>query len=139
MMDQPEMTFLMLTKCPERMVEMMRVDSICAEAVKAPNIWWGVTVMRQADVETRLSILAQGLPLATRKWVSVEPILEEIDLRGYTCRKLVDAVVAGPETGPGARLCEPGWLWNLENDCVMDRVPFWRKGWRGKQKRPWGM
>lgn len=49
-------------------------------------------------------------------------------------------VIAGPETGPGARPCEPKWIEDLAEQCQKAGVPFWDKrkeGWI-RRERPKG-
>lgn len=42
-------------------------------------------------------------------------------------------VIAGGETGPGARPCHPDWVRSLRNQCLVAGVPFFFKSW-GKNK-----
>lgn len=48
----------------------------------------------------------------------------------------VDWVIAGPETGPGARPCDPKWIEDLYEQCKAAGVPFFDKrktGWLARE------
>jgi hypothetical protein len=109
-----------------------------------PNVWLGVTVENQARAEERIPILL-SIPAAVR-FVSVEPMLGPVTLRKVRfptgviedvidtsvseyakplIGKLngIDWVIAGPETGPGARECRDEWIEALarESSCFFDK------------------
>lgn len=42
---------------------------------------------------------------------------------------LLDWVICGGETGPGARLCHPEWVRSLRDQCHAAGVPFFFKSW----------
>jgi protein gp37 len=116
-----------------------------------PNVWLGISTEDQTRAEERIPDL-----LATRaavRWISAEPLLGPIDLtqslytgeggvamRGYLrnpaepddfhffANKL-DWVVAGGESGPGARPMHPDWARSLRDQCAAAGVPFLFKQW----------
>jgi protein gp37 len=45
------------------------------------------------------------------------------------CLRGIDWIIAGGETGPGARAVHPAWVRGLRDQCVAAGVPFWFKGW----------
>jgi len=114
-----------------------------------PNVWLGVSVENQAAAAARIPILL-ATPAALR-FVSVEPMLGPVDLvslddGGYEplCALLrypvahaglepieigLDWVIAGGETGPGARPVHPDWIRSLRDQCVTGGVPFCFKAW----------
>jgi len=49
----------------------------------------------------------------------------------------LDWVIAGPETGPGARPCDPRWIEDLALQCDQAKVPFFDKRKSGWIKRQW--
>jgi protein gp37 len=90
----PQHTFILLTKRPWRAVKFQKAHAI----MKWPeNVWMGVSVCDQSEVG-KIKILAQ-MNVAVR-FVSIEPMLGEIDLWGY----LADIQ------------CGCGWLGFVEND-----------------------
>jgi protein gp37 len=85
-------TFLILTKRPERMMDIITHPTVAndvwlqtSRGVNAepspwplPNIWLGVTAENQARADERIPILLQ-IP-AAKRFVSVEPMLGPLDL-----------------------------------------------------------
>lgn len=122
-----------------------------AEAWPLPNVWLGVTAENQAAAEKRIPHLL-CTPAAVR-FVSVEPMLGAVDFNrvkfphgGYEnvlrcdvseramvagIDKLngVDWVIAGGESGPGARPMHPDWARSLRDQCAAANVPFFFKQW----------
>lgn len=149
-------TFLVLTKRPKRMAEFLSLlawythdrEVEPAEAVLGtggkytlPNVWLGVTAENQARADERIPILLQ-IP-ATVRFVSVEPMLGPVDIYkyldiydpptlsnpdGYNPDKvLLDWVICGGETGPGARPMHPDWVRSLVLQCKNAGVPIFVK------------
>ncbi|MFH1023042.1 MAG: phage Gp37/Gp68 family protein [Planctomycetota bacterium] len=95
----------------------------------AENIWMGVTVER-ADYRSRLDNLRQAD--AAVKFCSLEPLLgplSELDLSG------LDWVIAGGESGPGARPMAVEWVRDIRDACRAQSVPFFFKQWGGVFKK----
>jgi hypothetical protein len=111
-----------------------------------PNVWLGVSVENQAAADERIPELL-ATPAAVR-FLSCEPLLGSVDLR--TVRRTpmpIDAltgtwsvagnrppqqpriswVIAGCESGPGARPCDVAWLRSLRDQCAGAGVPFFLK------------
>lgn len=110
-----------------------RLNWIDNRAQVLPNVWLGVTAENQARADERIPDLL-ATP-AARRFVSVEPMLGPVDL-AYTCFNGADSfgtmpgidwVIAGPETGPGKRPCDPAWIRDLYEQCRAAGVPFWDK------------
>lgn len=117
------------------------------------NVWLGVSVEDQATADERIPLLLQA-PAAVR-WVSIEPMLRPVDLTGVEVLKpeghrpgawlnaltghivgpddmtdmRLDWVVAGGESGPGARPMHPDWARSLRDQCRAADVPFFFKQW----------
>jgi protein gp37 len=137
MRDCPQHTFQILTKRPFRMQSVLAEWSIGSGPLA--NVWVGVTAENQEQADTRIPMLLQT-PAALR-FVSVEPMLGEIDLDGYIGTEIqlsdydfdygdgVDWVICGGETGNGARPMRPGWVRGLRDQCVDAGVPFFFKSW----------
>lgn len=115
-----------------------------------PNVWLGVSVEDQTRADERIPDLL-ATPAAIR-WISAEPMLGPVDLtyvdyEGGTT--VIDAlagrhgmmvplggvnaklnwVVAGGESGPGARPMHPDWVRSLRDQCAAAGVPFMFKQW----------
>lgn len=115
-----------------------------------PNVWLGVSVENQAAADERLPPLLQ-CPAAVR-WLSCEPLLGRVDLceslgmwwnttmqcfegigaefnRHRDGGRRIGWVVAGGESGAGARPMHPDWVRALRNQCAAADVPFFFKQW----------
>lgn len=106
-----------------------------------PNVWVGVSAEDQQRADERIPILLDT-PAAVR-FVSCEPLLGPINLREIdpqddwhvdaldtpdpSCR--LDWVIAGGESGPGARAPHPNWFRSLRDQCQSAGVPFFFKQW----------
>jgi protein gp37 len=117
------------------------------------NVWLGVSAEDQKRADLRIPALLDT-PAAVR-WVSAEPLLGPISLEfvGYfepNCRGCsgllspahepscgvepgrhwgLDWVVAGGESGRGARPMHPDWARALRDQCAAAGVPFLFKQW----------
>lgn len=151
----PQHTFQILTKRPTRMKDYLcHVAGQDMEKHMANlrpgygrldwpwrNVWVGVSVEDQKTADERIPLLLQT-PAAVR-WVSYEPALEPVDFSawpkrvwlrvvgndGAADRGRIDWVVAGGESGPGARPCHPDWIRTARDQCQAARVPFFFKQW----------
>ena len=121
-----------------------------------PNFWPGVSVENQAAADERIPLLLQT-PAAVR-FVSCEPLLGPVDLScipwptgfpfsidgpgsdGFDALRFddrnslaklphLDWVIAGGESGPGARPMHPEWALSLRDQCAAAGVPFFFKQW----------
>lgn len=119
-------TFQVLTKRPER------AALLSGGLNWTPNIWLG------ASIESR-NLLGRLEPLketgARTKFLSLEPLLgplPDVDLAG------IDWVIAGGESGPGARPPEPDWIRDIRDNCIDSGTPFFFKQWGGVFKKRTG-
>lgn len=144
----PHHVFQLLTKRPQRQAKVMSSDAF-PELVEAaiariegpaadrareaftgltwplPNLWVGTSV-EDNRVAWRADHL-RATPAAVR-WISAEPMigpLDQLDLAH------IDWMVAGGESGPGARPLHPDWLRELRDRC--------RGGWIDRDEIGAGM
>jgi protein gp37 len=100
-----------------------------------PNVWVGVSAEDQRRADLRIPALLRT-PAAVR-WISAEPLLGPIDLRligrapsllvegtTITWERAIHWVVAGGESGRGARPMHPDWARGLRDQCAAAGVPF---------------
>lgn len=80
-----------------------------------PNVHVGVSVENQAAANERLPLLLQ-LPAAVR-FVSAEPLLGHVDLSPWLQTGALHWVIAGGESGPGARPCNVEWITSIVDQC----------------------
>lgn len=111
-----------------------------------PNVWLGVSVEDQKRADIRIIPLLQT-PAAVR-FLSCEPLLGPIDLDwvdGVSTlspdwtgspgagtgapHPLIDWVIVGGESGPGARPMHRDWARSLRDQCTRAGVPFLFKQW----------
>ena len=151
MRDCPQHRFLVLTKRPATMLKVL--SGRCSThgmdlSQPLPNVWLGVTVCNQAEADAKIPILLQ-IPAAVR-FLSIEPMLGPVELRegewAQACSRLgwlhdsvafnrapdhrdrgLDWLIAGAETGPGARPADPAWFRSLRDQCRVAGVPFFLK------------
>jgi len=113
-----------------------------------PNVWLGVSVEDQETADERIPILLQT-PAAVR-FVSYEPALGDVNFcsvqvdLGIKANVLVrycdhpfgsmltpsariDWVIAGGESGPGARPSHPDWFRSVQQQCSAAGVAFFMK------------
>lgn len=93
------------------------------------NVWLGVSVEDQKTADERIPLLLQT-PAAVR-FISAEPLLGAIDIEAvpYVNSEVLDWVIVGGESGPGARPMHPDWARSLRDQCVAAGVPFFFKQW----------
>jgi protein gp37 len=118
---------------------------------RLPNVWLGITVVDQAEADRDVPKLL-ALNEGAVRWLSIEPLLGPIDLTSITndngetwnaleqveaddalaegaCGGVVNWVIVGGESGPGARPMNPQWVRSLRDQCARYDVPFHFKQW----------
>jgi protein gp37 len=152
-------TFLVLTKRPERMAGWIadwmysEPESGIFGGGVLPNVWLGVTVEKQEYLQERVGTLLR-IP-AAKRFISFEPLLGPIDFKerkppcehpgcyhhvthpcegcgrvgGYVPFHMLDGVIVGGESGPGARPMHPDWARDIRDKAVAAGVPFTFKQW----------
>ncbi|MBC6429679.1 phage Gp37/Gp68 family protein [Nostoc sp. HG1] len=165
----PQHTFQILTKRPERMKEYFSQQSLWVkwyEAAKEnlwdavsekfgglinlqqyftlqpfplPNMWLGASTENQQMADKRIPILLQ-IPASVR-FLSCEPLLEEIDFRqAGVIQKLISDdsewelvnediqwIVVGGESGPNSRPCHIEWIESIVQQCQQSQTPVFVK------------
>lgn len=99
-----------------------------------PNVILGVSVENQAAADERIPDLL-ATPAAVRA-ISAEPLLGPLDLSApcppnarpfLRSPDRISWVIAGCESGPGARPCEVAWLRSLRDQCKKAGTAFFLK------------
>jgi protein gp37 len=121
----PQHHFQILTKRPERMAEMFKLEIL----QRLDHVWIGTSVEGH-EVVGRIDSLAkiEGMTL----FVSFEPLISavgDVDLS-----KIHWAIVGGPRSRP----IEEEWVDELHLLCRRDDVAFFFKQWGGKNKKASG-
>ena len=132
----PQHVYQILTKRPGLMVAW-------AEKHGWPDHVWAGTSVESQKYVPRLNVLAR-VPAKVR-FVSMEPMLGPVDLRkwielglgwygenangGLEPDRACNWVIAGGESGPGARPAHPDWFRQVRDQCQAAGVPFFFKQW----------
>lgn len=108
----PQHTILLLTKRIERAAEL--------SGAYPDNVHLGVTICTQKEAD---EILPIALQIPGFDWISIEPMLEEIDLDYETMFSFVgkgspDWVVVGCESGPKRRPCKLEHIRSIVEQCA---------------------
>ena len=121
--------YQVLTKRPGRVVDLEDTGLLRGTLPWPAHIWLGVSV-ESADYAHRIDLLRQTG--AAVKFLSLEPLLgplPDLKLDG------VDWVIAGGESGPGARPMQADWARDIRDQCGAAGVPFFFKQWGGASKK----
>ncbi|MDR0954131.1 MAG: phage Gp37/Gp68 family protein [Rikenellaceae bacterium] len=121
MRERSDLRFLMITKRIDRLAECVPADwgdgwehvTICC------------TVENQDRADYRLPIY-RAAPIKHKR-IICEPLLGPIDLAPYHIGEWTEQVVAGGESGAGARSCNFDWVMSLREECARQGVSFWFK------------
>ncbi|OMW99903.1 phage Gp37/Gp68 family protein [Burkholderia pseudomallei] len=140
--DTPNLDWLLLTKRIGNVPTMLReigVDRL------PDNVWLGATIVNQEEADRDIPKLL-AVPARVR-FLSMEPLLGPVDISRHLdyCEKLdkhgisrraggqhikcdkhcgISWVIAGGESGPGARPMHPEWARDLRDQCAAAGVAF---------------
>jgi protein gp37 len=118
MADTPQHTYQVLTKRPERMADVLQ--RYYAGTAAWSNIWCGTSIENMA-VEWRSNWLRQ-VPAVVR-FISAEPLLGPLALD----LTWIHWLIAGAESGHGARPADLDWFRGLRDQCQSAGVAFFLK------------
>lgn len=119
-----DIQFQILTKRSARMIEF--VDAYEANFREMPqNVWLGVSVESSKQLY-RIKDL-QKLPAHIIKFISFEPLLENIPLSDLNLDGIDWVIVGGESDAREPRPMDPDWAWAIQNQCVEKNIPFFFK------------
>jgi protein gp37 len=156
--------WLLLTKRPQNIAKMLPDPETGVKPWGSwPNVWLGVSAGTQEEADRNIPILL-ATPAAVH-FVSLEPLLEPIDLTAIACPNgckppeycsrcdpdgdeptgtydvlgagLLDGVIVGGESGLNARPMHPDWVRPIRDQCEAASVPFFFKQWGEWALAPW--
>ena len=122
----PRHTYQILTKRPDRMVE------IVPELPKLPHVWLGTSV-EDDRVLHRIDDLRK-VPAFVR-FISFEPLISSV---GDADLSDIHWAIVGGESGPNSRYMDPSWVEEIESMCRDSGTAFFFKQWGGKNKKAAG-
>ena len=114
-----QLDWLLLTKRPQNVDRMTPWDGPWPA-----NVWLGTTAENQKYADARVPVLL-GSP-ARIHFISAEPLLGPLSLKRWPG---VDWVIAGGESGRGARPTDPEWVRRLRDECKARDIAFHFKQW----------
>jgi protein gp37 len=146
----PHLTYQILTKRPERILEHLPADWGEGYA----NVWLGTSVENQHFADIRIPLLLR-VPAVVR-FLSCEPLLGPIDLYldyldrdpndehvfwwhnpkqphpcDYACSGFETTglhwVIVGGESGPGFRVMDHEWARSIRDQCIEENIPYFFK------------
>ena len=135
--------FQILTKRPENIKDRLPDDW------PLPNVWLGITAENQEQADKRIPVLLE-IP-ADIRFVSIEPMIGPVKLnpKWLLCLSegqymnivecghgLINWVICGGETGPGARSMNPEWALDLKRQCNDAGWAFFMKQMTNKAPIP---
>ena len=126
MVDTPRHTYQILTKRSKRLA------AVGPELDWPSNVWMGVSV-ETGRYTFRIDHL-RTVPAKVR-FISAEPLLgplADLDLWG------IHWMIAGSESGTGARPMEEAWVLDLRDQCAAADVAFFFKQWGGLHSKSGG-
>jgi protein gp37 len=117
MVNTPRHTYQILTKRAQRL------SRLASKLPWPDNVWMGVTI--ESDRYSFRANHLRKVPAFVR-FISAEPLLgslPKLDLTG------INWLIAGGESGPGARPMHPNWARDLRDRCNDEGVAFFFKQW----------
>lgn len=117
----PNLDWLLLTKRIGNVLGMVREGWF----EQRKNVWLGATIVNQEEADRDIPKLL-AVP-AARRFLSMEPLLGPVSfdmLDGTNALLFIDWVIAGGESGPGARPTHPEWSRIVRDQCAEYGTPF---------------
>ena len=115
-----DLRFTIITKRIVRFYEQLPADW----GKGYPHVTICCTMENQKECDARFPFF-NTLPIA-HKNVACEPLLSDVDMRPYL-NPTIELVIAGGESGAGARVCDYRWVLHLREQCADADVRFWFK------------
>ncbi len=117
----PNLMFLLLTKRPSN------INKYIPETWKTfppLNVMFGTSPVNQ---ETSNKLILQLLEVNGKRFLSVEPQLDSINIQGFLFNGGIDWVIQGGESGHHKRPFNLDWAYYLKQQCESTNVPYFFK------------
>lgn len=128
MASAPKQTFMLLTKRADILHKLIHDWTwLKNRSVPNQNIWVGVSIENQKELEKRIYDLAaiKDLGKGFKTFVSFEPLLEGINLSYHS--NFFDLAIVGAESGKGARPMDEDWVRSLRDEVKKANKAFFYK------------
>jgi protein gp37 len=126
--NSPNLIFLFLTKRPRNINKY-----IPQSWLQSPpsNVMYGMSVVDNETVNTHMK---HFIKVKGRKFLSVEPQIDSVNIQGYLSMKHIDWVIQGGESGHGKRPFNIDWAYYMQQQCNIAKVPYFFKQIDGVNK-----
>lgn len=117
----PNLMFLLLTKRPSN------INKYIPGAWKTcppENVMFGTSPVNQA---TANNLIGHLLEVNGKRFLSVEPQLDELTLIPWLQRNSIDWIIQGGESGPHKRPFNTDWARKLLAECIATNTPYFFK------------
>jgi protein gp37 len=117
----PNLTFLLLTKRPSN------INKYIPESWKLTppeNVMFGTSPVNQ---QTSEKLITQLLEVKGKRFLSVEPQLDSINIQGFLFNGGIDWVIQGGESGHHKRPFNLDWAYYLKQQCEATNTPYFFK------------
>lgn len=119
--NSPNLLFLLLTKRPSNINKYIPGWWILAPP---KNVMFGTSPVDQKTSET---LINQLLEVNGKRFLSVEPQLDSINISGFLFSGDIDWVIQGGESGHHKRPFNLDWAYYLKQQCANNNVPYFFK------------
>lgn len=119
--DYPNLIFLLLTKRPSN------INKYIPERWKETppvNVMFGTSPVNQ---QTSEKLVTQLLEVNGKRFLSVEPQLDSINIQGFLFNGGIDWVIQGGESGHHKRPFNIDWAYYLKQQCEATNTPYFFK------------
>jgi protein gp37 len=119
--NSPNLMFLLLTKRPSN------INKYIPESWKSnppENVMFGTSPVNQ---DTANKLILQLLQVNGRRFLSVEPQLDSINIQGFLFNGGIDWVIQGGESGHHKRPFNLEWAYYLKQQCESTNTPYFFK------------
>ena len=100
----PQHTFQLLTKYPKVYEKL--------DALMPKNVWFGVTITKTDELNKAVDLLMYSRA-ARKRYISFEPVLENIQTKTLFGAGLTDWVIVGAMSGKSKSRTKTGWIGNI--------------------------
>ena len=117
----PNLMFLLLTKRPSN------INKYTPESWKQTppeNVMFGTSPVNQ---QTSEKLITQLLEVKGKRFLSVEPQLDSINIQGFLFNGGIDWVIQGGESGHHKRPFNLDWAYYLKQQCEATNTPYFFK------------
>jgi len=119
--DYPNLMFLLLTKRPSNINKMIFESW---KQTPPENVMFGTSPVNQ---QTADKLIPQLLEVKGKRFLSIEPQLDSINIQGFLFNGGIDWVIQGGESGHGKRPFNLDWAYYMKQQCDATNTPYFFK------------